>query len=634
MTAIIKNRFRVQNAKDFLENFVNHPRMKDNQKAPIIDDITVLSATEAGGPATARLNFSWDLDIRVNPSNSTQVKNDAVRGLYLNNPHIKDRNHYLFIGKSLPWGTTTTSELTPPKANDTLFEERAVWEEMLSLKKITDLNASLVIPRFDWDESQRTIYKPFDDKDPSLYQHPTPDESALASQRGYFAGSFYVLNDEMDLFVCLENGGGARSLKKPIRSANATNLIDYRDFDGYLWKYMFTVKPADVARFLTDSWIPVKTLGDVPDDNSTQYQVEQATKKGEVLSFIVDNQGSGYTKILNGKFFTIGTTPTENGVAEILGLTEADVPSVEPAYYVGAQLHVTAGADIGSVYDIINYDATMGKKELTINGSWAVDGTSEFMILPKIEVVTNSTTPIKLRPVISQGKIVSVRILSRGENATFVRTTVSPGSAQVAGGVQAKIRAVLGPIEGLGKDPEKDLGAFFVMMSTKLDFQEGAGDFPVDNDYRQIGIIRDVKNIDGSLATDNTLVATKQVKVNNVVLGVDSSVFRPDETFLISTDGGTTWVEGGQVLECSSSTTEAGFLWLSFFRVIGQNYALITTDGNTRIKGADSQAQATVVLIRDEEVKKFEGQILYLENRRPILRAPDQIEDIKAIVEF
>ena len=34
------------------------------------------------------------------------------------------------------------------------------------------------------------------------------------------------------------------------------------------------------------------------------------------------------------------------------------------------------------------------------------------------------------------------------------------------------------------------------------------------------------------------------------------------------------------------------------------------------------------------EIKKFEGEILYLENRRAVLRAPEQTEDIKAIIEF
>jgi hypothetical protein len=43
---------------------------------------------------------------------------------------------------------------------------------------------------------------------------------------------------------------------------------------------------------------------------------------------------------------------------------------------------------------------------------------------------------------------------------------------------------------------------------------------------------------------------------------------------------------------------------------------------------------ATISSVINEEVRKGFGEMLYLENRRAVLRAPDQIEDIKAIIEF
>ena len=52
------------------------------------------------------------------------------------------------------------------------------------------------------------------------------------------------------------------------------------------------------------------------------------------------------------------------------------------------------------------------------------------------------------------------------------------------------------------------------------------------------------------------------------------------------------------------------------------------------MSGADSLCEATISSVVDEEVKKYEGDILYLENRRAILRSEDQVEDIKVIIEF
>ena len=63
----------------------------------------------------------------------------------------------------------------------------------------------------------------------------------------------------------------------------------------------------------------------------------------------------------------------------------------------------------------------------------------------------------------------------------------------------------------------------------------------------------------------------------------------------------------------------------------------INTDGTAKsyqVQGAKSGAIASVTNVVVEEVRKFQGEILYLENRRPVLRADDQVEDIKTIIEF
>lgn len=638
MTAIIKNRFRLQNAKDFLENFKNHPRMRNGVAAPLINDITITTVDEVEKTASAKLEYSWSLDSRVtdftNSNTNQQIKNDAIRGLLENSgAHVKERNHYLFIGKSLPWGSTTTAENTPPLAADTLLEEKQVWHEMLSLKKISEMDVSLVIPRVDWDESKNTVYVPFDDKDSNLYKHPTPAESAYAQQNGYYASSFYCLNSDFDLFICLENGGGAKSLVKPIKPPTATALVDNRDLDGYLWKFITTIKPSDASKFLTDSWIPVKTLGNIPNDGSFQWLVEQSAAAGEVLSFIVENGGSNYTKTHTGQIAAVGTSGN-NTTVSLSAPQDGVAPSDEAEFYTGAQLYITDGLGVGTSYTILEYNTLNGAREAVLSGSANVDITSIYTIGPRLLIESDSTTPITALPIISEGKIAKIRVTGRGTNATFVNVSVAVSSAQTSGGIRAQIRAVLGPVDGLGKDPEKDLGAFYVMMSAKLAHTEGFGDFPLDNDYRQIGIIRDVKNSDGTVATANTLVATKMLTLINIATGPDTTYFRPDETFLISVNGGSTWIEAGRVLEYSNNPAQNNSGYMTFFKTLGTAPSTLAVDGTVMVRGVDSGAQGTVSAVREEEVKKFDGQILYLENRRPILRAPDQIEDIKAIVEF
>ena len=52
------------------------------------------------------------------------------------------------------------------------------------------------------------------------------------------------------------------------------------------------------------------------------------------------------------------------------------------------------------------------------------------------------------------------------------------------------------------------------------------------------------------------------------------------------------------------------------------------------ITGSVSGATGTITAIADPDVVADSGDIIYVENRRPINRAGDQIEDIKIIVEM
>jgi hypothetical protein len=56
---------------------------------------------------------------------------------------------------------------------------------------------------------------------------------------------------------------------------------------------MFSVSTEDQERFLTDSFIPVKTL--LSDDNTLQYQVQDNAVNGSINDIVLLNRGAGYT---------------------------------------------------------------------------------------------------------------------------------------------------------------------------------------------------------------------------------------------------------------------------------------------------------------------------------------------------
>ena len=54
------------------------------------------------------------------------------------------------------------------------------------------------------------------------------------------------------------------------------------------------------------------------------------------------------------------------------------------------------------------------------------------------------------------------------------------------------------------------------------------------------------------------------------------------------------------------------------------------------ITGATSGGTATIITngVSDPDMKPYSGDILYIENRKPVVRLDDQVEDFKIVLEF
>jgi hypothetical protein len=62
---------------------------------------------------------------------------------------------------------------------------------------------------------------------------------------------------------------------------------------------------------------------------------------------------------------------------------------------------------------------------------------------------------------------------------------------------------------------------------------------------------------------------------------------------------------------------------------MGQNFA-----NGASITGATSGTSRTITAISTASLDPYSGDLLYVENRVPIARASDQIEDVKLIIQF
>lgn len=609
MTAIIKNKFRLKTAKSFVENFevpgvLGHAGLSEDQRRIIAEK-------------------------------------------------LPNRNHYLFVGKPFGWGAETSEtntnsydELNPPTPKDTQDDDARVWDEILSLKKIIRGDVSLVIPRSDW--RPNTVYAQFDSNDVELYRR-TPQ-----------TGNFYVLNKLLQLFICVSNANNSVSLNEPVQppttgpSSNVTGRFTLPD--GYVWQYITSINSGDAVKFLTDKWIPIKTIPENSNSGNPQEDVQANAIPGELLRVDVDSTNSGsFTDTFQCKI-QISSTDVVNNTTRVVFGPSSPTPSSTINAYIGyeASIVVSTTPSVKKKAKITSY-VTSPVPTLILDRAFTDLSTAieySCTIQPLIEVQSDGTE-IKLEPVVDVAtkKLTGISIIDAGTHTSTVNLSINQPTLFV--GNLPKLRPVLAPRLGLGHDPESDLGAFFAMVSVQLRYNEGDGDFPTSNDYRQVGILRDVKKLIKNtsnedvvtLANEDTLSSVKVLNVrfqDSDKLGSGGIGFQPDQFVNIKNSSGNILGKARVVQFIRNPDVDALISGKLFVLQTNKtNYHQIQ-EGNTIEFPATTGAVTAVVFspnpsspaIKNEEYLKFHGDILYLENRRAILRAQDQIEDIKTIIEF
>jgi len=213
---------------------------------------------------------------------------------------------------------------------------------------------------------------------------------------------------------------------------------------------------------------------------------------------------------------------------------------------------------------------------------------------------------------VSAGAVTEIEINTIGSGYNQAVVTFTGG-----GGSNAAARVVISPPGGHGSDPVNELGGFFTMINVQLDGEDGSGDFPVDNDYRQLGMVLNPVNYGTTTtATATTLIATDQLTYT----GISGGSFTVDGTITGGTSGAVAYID--------SIDTDTGTI--RYHQESDTGFEAFQS-GETISAGSVS---ATIDSLVDPEVEKFSGEVLYIENRAAVTRAADQIEDVKLVLEF
>lgn len=233
----------------------------------------------------------------------------------------------------------------------------------------------------------------------------------------------------------------------------------------------------------------------------------------------------------------------------------------------------------------------------------------------------SSNTNIK----IVSGAIANVA-LSNSSNLGY--TTVDTLTLTQAGvSNTATVRALIPPYPNHGHDAAKELGCVSVMLTGELAYDEAHGNssLTVVNNYRRIMLIRDPLLANGSVANDIFYQQTY-----DCVLTSNTGVFEPDDTVTVSnTVGATTFVVTGTVVDVIAANATHNKVRITNVNDRGRTVAYANTDTLT-----SNAVTAVLGTITVPELQFFSGDILYMDQRVPVTRSSDQLEEIKLVFTF
>ena len=221
------------------------------------------------------------------------------------------------------------------------------------------------------------------------------------------------------------------------------------------------------------------------------------------------------------------------------------------------------------------------------------------------------------------GTITALSISNIGSGYTWAAISFITGTLATA-------VAIISPPKGLGTDPIGDLNAFNVITNIRFEYADG-DDFPVTNDYRRIGMIVHPAQF-GSSSTPLT-VATASAMTTIKITPVSGS-WVADAVV----EDATTKARGRIVDVTDGIGADLGKKIVRIIRTSENSQSTVTNavfvTANTISIISGGTASGTIFGIVSPEVDPDSGSLIYIENRRPIMRSVDQVEDIKLVLEF
>lgn len=486
---------------------------------------------------------------------------------------------YVFIGKNTSW----PNEDSPNYISDTVYDEKSVWDNMYAAKKITGSEVELVIPKVIWETDVK--YREYDD---TIEQ----DELLVANTQQDLK-PMYIFTSENVVYKCLANNSSANSTVEPTgQNLSANGLINTSD--GYIWKYMYSIKPTN--RFLTNNWIPAPISTAALDYDVTDVTVVD----GELVHILVTNSGSGYVEsVVDVSTFISGCTTLQ----------------LSNTTNVAANMTVT-GTGIPSPTHITNVDTPNSKITISNSTSGSGGGTGNTLSLSTRVYIQGDGSSATANATVSNGTISKISLTTSGIDYTYANVDI------YGTGVGSSARAILPPKWGHGYNPAKELGGTNVIISMRVgevDSSEG-GIISTNTSIRQYGLLRNPHKYGSNTAANNATANSVISQTTDVTL-ISGDLYTLDELVFQGAS-----IESASFFGYVNDQTDTE---LKLTNVKG------TPTNGDPLKGTITNLTGRIVITSvNPEFQPYTGGILYVENIQKIERTDGQAENLKFVIKF
>ena len=491
--------------------------------------------------------------------------------------------YYSFVGLTNPTDIATDWNTTPPSPKDSFSEENNYWDNMIALKKINAQDVKQVVSKRTW--SSGTTY--------DMYRgdYSRTNTAPVSGATNLYNSTYYVINSDYRVYECLQNGtnpdnpNGRSSLDEPTftdlepRSAGSSG-------DGYIWKYLYTIKPSDIVKFDSTDFMPVPADWETSNDNAS---VRDNSVDGSIKIVTVTNRGAS--------------------VGPVGGTEYRNVP--------------------------IKGDGSGAECTFTTTNDQQVD---------------------------------TIVVSKQGSGYTYGSVDLEAGSVPT-GTTRPEFDVIIPPQGGHGSNIYRELGAYNVLLYSRIENDNENPDFITGNDIARVGVVCNPQQYNST----SLLAADKASSLGALRLtgtGYSSATFTSDSYVTQTISTGSTAVarvvnydQTTGVLKYWQDRTLAGFntvgtaltdpqygFNLNAFTAspgTGGNVEIAPSSGSTLEIDTGFTGLSTVLNnrtyylgqsftdgIANPEVKKYSGNIIFVDNRPAITRSTNQKEDIEIVLQF